>query len=439
MNDRNRDAGIPAPSQQGSLSRRWFLGAMAAGAAAAGLPSSSFASGKFNEWGWPLPYEQVSAKSIKWLKDNGWWPLKIAFQAPWSGQNTVNIVMDRVGLLKARGLETESTAFASGPAINAVMVSARYQVGSGGNFPFTSLIDRNIPVKAIAIESPNLLHALVVPNDSPLKSIKDLKGANPPASIGLVTGSSAEFYFQMAAKVNGIEINKDVILKNMTPGDQLAMPKGLTGVVAWDPTVSMIVDQRKAGRVIDSVFPYNMYEGQFYVREELIKNVPDVVQALSDAYAEATLWQRLYPEKAARTMQKEPHLKDYPPSLLLSQVKLYSNLYKPTYIYPNATFWGEVNGNIFDWLYKNKRISRPLAARDFVQAVDTHFMGETFRKLGWATPKRPTFIPKNWPGSPDKIPYPEYLTAENMKAPQVFPEKGDLVKPWHFGGKDFAP
>lgn len=402
-------------------------------------PATSSGQQKFNEWGWPVPYERVSDKSVKWLQDKGWWPLQIAFQGPWSGQNTVNIVMDRQGFLKQRGLETKLQGFASGPAINEVIISARFQVGNGGNFPFTSLLDKNIPVKAIGIVSPNLLHALVVPKDSPLKSFKDMKGKSAAAPIGLVTGSSGEFYIQMAAKVNEVQIGKDVILKNMSPGEQMGLPKGLAAVAPWDPTVAMIVEERKNGRVIDTIYPYNMYEGQFYVRSELSENVPDVVQALSDAFVEATLWTRLYPEKAAALMAEDPNLKNYPKAVLLDQIKKYNNLYKPTYVYPHAEFWGKANENIFKWLHENKRILHPLTAKDFAASVDTRFMDKTFGKLGWAIPKQPPFIPANWAGSPDKIPYPEYLTAENMKQPQAFPEKGELVKPWAFGGKTFAP
>lgn len=402
-------------------------------------PATSFAQQKFNQWGSPVPYEKVSDKSVKWLKEKGWWPLKIAFQGPWSGQNTVNIVMDRQGFLKQRGLDTKLQAFASGPEINEVIVSARFQVGNGGNFPFTSLLDKNIPVKAIAIVSPNLLHALVVPNDSPLKSFKELKGKGEAVPIGLVTGSSGEFYLQMAAKVNDVQIRKDIVLKNMSPGDQMALPRGLGGVAPWDPTVTMITEERKTGRIIDSIYPYNMYEGQYYVRSELIEHVPDVVQALSDAFVEATLWTRLYPEKAAALMAEDPTLKNYPKAVLLDQIKKYNNLYKPTYVYPHAEFWGKANENIFTWLHENKRILRPLTAKDFMAAVDARFMTKTFAKLGWAVPKQPPFIPANWTGSPDKIPYPEYFTQENLKAPQPFPEQGDLVKPWAFDGKSFAP
>jgi sulfonate transport system substrate-binding protein len=394
---------------------------------------------KFNEWGWPLPYERVSDKSIKWLQDKGWWPLQIAYQGPWSGQNTVNIVMDRQGLLKQRGVEAKFQGFASGPAINEVVISARFQAGSGGNFPFTSLLDKNIPVKAIAIESPNLLHALAVPVNSPFKSFKDMKGQSEPVSIGLVTGSSAEFYIQMAAKVNNIDIGKDVILKNMSPGEQMGLPRGLGGVASWDPTAAMIVDERKNGRVIDAIYPYNMYEGQFYVRSELVENVPDVVQAMSDAFAEATLWTRLYPEKAAALMAEDPNLRHYPKKVLLDQIKKYNNLYKPTYIYPHAEFWGKANESIFNWLKENNRIQRALTAKDFAGAVDARFMEKTFAKLGWAVPKQPPFIPANWSGSPDKIPYPEYITPQNAKEQQPFPEKGDLVKPWSFNGKPLEP
>lgn len=406
-----------------------------------GGPATAFAQQppQFTDWGWPLPREPVSQKSIQWLKNKGWWPLSIAYQAPWSGQNTVNVVMDGMGLLAKRGLQTRTRAFDSGPAINEVMVSGRFQAGSGGNFPFSSLLDKNIPVKAIAIESPNLLHALIVPLDSPIHHFKDLKGSNPPAAIGLVTGSSAEFYLQMAAMVNGVTIGKDVILKNMTPGDQMTMPEGLAGVVSWDPTVAMITTQRKNGRIVDSIFPYNIYEGQFYVRDELVQNVPDVVQALCDAFVEATLWIRLYPEKAADMLSQVPQLKGYSRTILLGQVKAYNNLYKPTYVYPNARFWGQVNAGVFRWLHEHTRIVRPLTAEDFVAAVDRRFMDKTFAKLGWKVPTRPPFIPEGWRGDPAKIPYPAYLTIDNLKQPQPFPEPGDLVKPWTYDKKTYSP
>jgi ABC-type nitrate/sulfonate/bicarbonate transport system substrate-binding protein len=259
--------------------------------------------------------------------------------------------------------------------------------------------------------------------------------------VGIVTGSSAEFYFQMSAAYHGLELGKDVILKNMPPGEQMALPKGLTGVVPWDPTPTIMVQERKNGRILDTSFPYNVYEGNFYVRQELIDNVPDVVQAFNDAAVEATLWTRLNPEAAVKAMQEDPNLKNYSAEILLQQIKAYNNLYKPTYMYPLAEFWGKANEPIFNWLHQQKRIQRPLKAKPISPPRWTSASWTT-PSPSWAGPfpKVPPFMPGELVRHPfDKMPFPEYSTPVNTKTPQAFPEPGDLVKPWSFGGKTYNP
>lgn len=394
---------------------------------------------KVTEWGWPQPYEKISGRSVQWLQDKGWWPLTIAWQPAWPGQNTIELVMERHKMLEKRGVNAKWQSFASGPAINEVVVTSRVQIAGGGNFPVSSLIDKRIPVTGIALGTPNLTHALLVPNDSKIRSIKDLKGSSPPATIGVVTGSSGEFYIQTTAKLNGLEIGKDLILKNMPPAEQMLMAKGLTGVVSWDPTVTMMTDERKNARIVDSIYPYNIYGALFYVRNELVENVPDVVQAYTDALVEASLWIRLHPDEALKITAEAPDLKNFSNAVLAGQIKDYNNFYKPTYLYPHPEFWGEVNEGILTWLYDAKRLTRPLTRKDFSAIIEPKFMAKTFEKIGWAIPKQPVFMPANWPGDPVKPPYPPYLTKETLKAPQQFPETGDLTKPWSFGGKSFQP
>lgn len=426
------------------MQRRLFhrLKRVAVVAAGLALVSGSLpvqAQQSFTEWGWPQPYEKVSDKSVAWLKSKGWWPLGFAWQGPFSGQNTINVVMDKAGLLAKRGIEAKFQVFASGPDVNEAIASARMQVGNGGNFPFTSLLDRGVPVRALAIVAPNLKHSTVAPVDSPLKSLADLKGSNPPATIGIVTGSSAEFYFQQAAEVAGLQIGKDVILKNMPPTEQLLLPRGLAAVVPWEPSVTIITDDRKTGKEIDAIFPYNFYEGMFYVRQELIDNVPDVVQAISDAFMEATLWIRLYPEKAADFLASEPMLKNYGQPLMLQQTQIYNNLYKPTSSYPFARFWAEENERIAKWLKERNRLTRVLTAKDYEASFDARFMDKTYEKLGWKVPTQPPFIPANWPGKIGQVPYPSYDNVTTLKEPQAWPEPGDLTRPWSFNGKTYQP
>jgi ABC-type nitrate/sulfonate/bicarbonate transport system substrate-binding protein len=416
--------------------RRRLIAAAFVGLVAMAGPA---AAQSFTDWGWPQPYEKVSDKSIAWLKEKGWWPIGVGWQGPFSGQNTINVVMDKAGLLEKRGLEAKFQSFAAGPDVNEAVASARVQVGNGGNFPFTSLLDRGVPVRAIAVVAPNLKHSTVVPIDSPIKTLADFKGSNPPATIGIVTGSSAEFYFTQAAEVIGLQIGKDVILKNMPPGEQLLMAKGIGAVVPWEPSVTIITDDRKSGREADTIFPYNFYEGMFYVRQELIDNVPDAVQAISDAFMEATLWIRLNPDKAADFLAAEPMLKVYGKPLLLQQTELYNNLYKPTYSFPFAKLWGEENARIAKWLKDRNRLTKTLTAKDYEDSFDVRFMTRTYEKLGWKVPAQAPFLPANWSGTIGKLPYPTYANVNTLKSPQPWPESGDLTKPWTFNGKTYTP
>jgi len=423
--------------QKQSRPRFRILAAATLAALLSGIVPASAQS--FTDWGWPQPYERVSQKSVDWLKQKGWWPIGVGWQGPFSGQNTINVVMDKAGLLEQRGIEAKFQVFAAGPDVNEAVASARVQVGNGGNFPFTSLLDRGVPVKAIAVVAPNLKHSTVVPLDSNIKKLGDFKGSNPPATIGIVTGSSAEFYFTQAAEVVGLQIGKDVILKNMPPSEQILMAKGIGAVVPWEPSVTIITENRKTGTEVDTIFPYNFYEGRFYVRQELIDNVPDVVQSISDAFMEATLWIRLNPDKAADLLAAEPMLKNFGKELLLQQTKLYNNLYKPTYSYPFAAMWGEEDARIAKWLKERNRLTKALTANDYEASFDTRFMENTYQKLGWKIPTRAPFLPPNWSGKIGQLPYPEYANAVTLKEPQLWPEAGDLTRPWIFNGKTYKP
>ena len=407
------------------------------------VPLSQATAQNFTEWGFPQPYERVSAKSIEWMKAKGWWPMSVAYQPPWSGQNAIFAVMNQQKLLQARGIDVTFQTFPSGPALNEVFISGRAQVGNGGNFPMNTLIDRNVPVRVVAIMSPGLRHQLIVPNDSPLKRMEDLRGGNPatkePWVIGIATGSSAEFYLQLSLAANKLTIGKDITFRNMPPPEQALLPKGIDAVVPWDFTNSLILNERKTGRALEAHYNYVMYLGVTYVRQELVDNVPDVVQALTDAIAEAQLWMRLNPEKAVDALLEDPNLKLQPKTLLSQQIAEYNNHFKPTYLYPHTAFWFQENKNTVNWLYENKRMKTPLTEDEFRAVFRPEFMGKTFEKLGWAVPKSPPFIPAGWKGKVGEPPYPEYLTYLNMKGPQAFPEKGDLVKPWTFKGRTYRP
>lgn len=406
---------------------------------AAALSSSRAEAQGFTRWGWPQPYEQVSDQSVAWLKKKGWWPVNLAWLPTASGQNALALVIAKQNLLRQRGIELKMRSYPAGPGVAEGLRSGRMQIGLLGNVPFNLLLDGKTPVAVLATYAPNLKHAVLVVPDSPHKRLADLKGAKRPWVIGVMKNTSAEFYIAQAAAMHGVQLGRDIVLKDTPLSNQLHLPSGLAAIVQWDPTVSRVAEKEKRGREIDTAYAYTFNVGYLVIRKELIDNVPDVVQAISDAYQEASLWLRLNANETFNMLAEEPMLRDYSASLFVEQVELYNNHFKPTQTYPFKDFWSKVNVRISEWLYAQGRVRKQVADAEFETYIDRRFIDETYRRLGWRVPDRPPFLPRNWKGKVADLPYPDYLTVDSMERPQAWPERGDLTRSWTFDGRTYRP
>ena len=92
--------------------------------------------------------------------------------------------------------------------------------------------------------------------------------------------------------------------------------------------------------------------------------------------SKSLLWTRHDLDGTVKHLQDDPSLKNFTKEILVQQTRTYNNLYKPTFVYPHAKFWGEANEPIFNWLYELKRIQRPLKAADFEKSVDAQLHGQ---------------------------------------------------------------
>ena len=81
------------------------LAASSARAQTSGSAAPAVQSQKFTDWGWPLPYEQISPKSKQWLQSKGWWPLNAAWIVVWSSQEMIGHILQTLKLLEKRGIE----------------------------------------------------------------------------------------------------------------------------------------------------------------------------------------------------------------------------------------------------------------------------------------------------------------------------------------------
>ncbi|MEW6529796.1 MAG: ABC transporter substrate-binding protein [Thermodesulfobacteriota bacterium] len=408
---------------------------------------------QFTDWGWPIPYEKVSDKSVSYLKEKGWWPIKWAYQPPWMAEATIPWIIKKLDLAKKRGLEVEIVGLLSGPDINEGLASGKFAIGNGGNFPVTSLLDKKVKVKSAGIIwTPLDEHPILVHLNSSIIHPKDLEGK----SVGLVAGSSAEFAFVGYAQAQGIDLSK-VSLKPMPIPDQATFPAGIDAVVPWAPTPALMIKHRKNAKMFTDTGPYQLYWGDAHVRTELVENCPDVVQALVDMSVEALLWGRIHLKEATDFVKEDPYLQSYPWQLLYDENVTWMARLKPTWIYPFAEIYAEEGARVAKWLHEKDRIKNKLTKEDYMDyfAPGVQFMNNTFKKLGWNIPSAPPYFA----AGTDMNKYREALAGQRfrtkwhqlralqqsfhfpyrMEQNQAWPEKGDLEKPWTYEGKTYTP
>ena len=112
-------------------------------------------------------------------------PLGLGWQPPWSGENAVMAVLDkRASSPNVAWNPTHCIHF--GPALNGVFIT-RIQLGVGGNFRSTRWWITRFAQGDFTMHLRTCATSLIVPLDSPLKSVKDLRGGKngEPYVIGI--------------------------------------------------------------------------------------------------------------------------------------------------------------------------------------------------------------------------------------------------------------
>lgn len=437
-------------SGSGSLEkpvRRQFVKQSAAIAAAASLaPSlllpSDAGAAVSTEWGWPQPYERISARSVEWLKSKGWWPLQVAWNPLWSDGNVVLFTMQHYKLLEKRGIEVEYPPFLAAAFMNEVFVPGKIQVVQAGSLGLLRIIDLKVPAAAVTCY-PAQRQAFLVPLDSPLKSLADLKGQKVlgrPAVWGVTISSTTHLGLLIAAKINGLEENKDFVIRNVAPADIIAMTKGIDVTAIWEPNVLLMTEFRKNARILELIDSYEVFNGYSYIRGEIEQNAPDVIQAYVDAFVEARLVARLKQKEVVDALAAHPSQRGRDPALIARDAEIHVFNPKPTLSFPfenTRGFWIPLESYQAGVMADANVLKRRYTDADFKAVLRPRYMENTYAKLGWNVPKSPAFLPANWSGQAGKPPYPPYGMMQIGR--QEFPEPSDLAREWTFAGKTYRP
>jgi sulfonate transport system substrate-binding protein len=143
---------------------------------------------------------------------------------------------------KRQGINFSWTLFTSGPPLLEAMNAGAVDFGSVGDAPGVFAVAGGADLRFVAVSenknpAADTSEALIVPVNSPARSVADLKGKK----IALARGSSAHYFTYNALKEAGLNITKDVQVVALQPPDaRPALESGAVDAWAiWEPYLSI--------------------------------------------------------------------------------------------------------------------------------------------------------------------------------------------------------
>jgi sulfonate transport system substrate-binding protein len=213
------------------------------------------------------------------------WPILAAKEKGWFEEEFEKV-----------GAKVNWVEFQSGPAYFEAIATDRLDFGRVGNIPVLVGQAADISFKEIALASSGEKgDAILIPKDSPIKSVKDLKGKK----VAVAKGSSSYGLLYRALEAN--EINpEDVEIIQLQPDE--AQPAFETGSVdawvIWEPFQSIQVVKNGAKVLANGVDVNTSSPGFQIVRTKFAEEQPELVELYLKVTEKATRWQNENLEEA---------------------------------------------------------------------------------------------------------------------------------------------
>ena len=196
------------------------------------------------------------------------------------------------------GLDVNLIKFTSGPAQFAALAGGQSHLGWGGMGAYLIAKANGQDLQSIAVFMDyNKLQALVVPKDSPIKSVKDLKGKK----IAAVQGSDAHYGLWKLLQNNGMA-KDDAQLVGMAPTQQIAAfnAGNVDGAYVWEPFVTPMI--QAGGREITRMS--DLDPGPSFLnwagRKSWLQENPDAIVRLLHGWNQGLTKMKQDPEMAVR-------------------------------------------------------------------------------------------------------------------------------------------
>lgn len=292
--------------------------------------------------------------------------------------NLLEKYLPRDGKYKDAKYEIVWKNFTSGPPLTNEMVADKLDIGSMADFPgslnaaaFKRAGKKSIFVTALSGSPQGSGNGLVVPSDSPINSLAELKGK----SVSVPFGSTAHGMLLRALKANGIDSEKDVNLVSQSPevGGTALQSHKIDAHANFVPFADLFPYRGFARKIFDgSEANAPTFHGSL-VNAEYAQKYPEVVVAFLRAAIEADRLLAAEPEKYSELIAKVTGIEAEVNYLFHGPLGLQTRdfTWKPEYRQALKT--------AIDTLALLKRNDTPLSADE---VIDERYLRQAFKLSG---------------------------------------------------------
>jgi NitT/TauT family transport system substrate-binding protein len=235
--------------------------------------------------------------------------LRVGKAVPFAWTFTPIDVGTEVGIFGKHGLELVVTGFAGDARMQQGLVSDSIDIGFGSG-PGMAFPAKGVPAKAVAAMAGAPLNiSIVVPYDSPIKTLDDIKGKK----IGITTvGSLTDWLLKRvvadkkwaptdvtAVTVGGLDSTKAALKTGQIDGVVIALELGYA------------LEEVKEWRVVAPLAPFapDFHTHVIFARDELIAKNPNLVERFLRGWFETIAFMRANKERTVEITAKVINLK----------------------------------------------------------------------------------------------------------------------------------
>ena len=203
--------------------------------------------------------------------------------------------------LKNKGVNVKWVEFPAGPQLLEGLNVGSVVFGEAGEAPpiFAQAANANLVYIANQPKAP-LAEALIIPKDSSIKSIQDLKGKR----VVLNKGSNVHYLLLKVLEANHLKLD-DIQVVYLPPADaRAAFEKGAVDAwVIWDPFYAAA--EKQLGAKVIATGENLVSNHQFYLADrKFAEQHPDILKAVVNELNTTTQWVSQHQSDAARLLEK---------------------------------------------------------------------------------------------------------------------------------------